>query len=194
MTEREVMPLAPRRRELPCEFSVAKHARISTLVGAGFAVGIGVMCASCGGFGVRDGAWIFLLGGLVFLAEGVFFATKAFVRVRIDDEGLLIRRPGRVRRVPWTDVRRIAFGANRTGGRRGLRLPGVVVHAAFQERRWTRDEGPYYFGRVRPEFEPFAYVSTSGRSEEFTETLGWAFFLALFAEAGVRGIEIVRTL
>jgi len=200
MREREVKPLAPRRKELPCDFAVAKGTRNSTLARAACVVLLGGLAAFCGGANVFDEGpaagdvttWVFLVGGFLFVAGGVYLATTAFVGVRIDDEGLLVRRPGRTRRVPWTDVRRLTFGARRVGTRRPRGLPGVVVQAALGDANAMHDEDPYYFGRVRPQFEPYADLSTSGKGEAFTETLGWGSFLALYAEAEARGIAIVR--
>src|SRR5436305_268940 len=107
-------PLAPRRKELPCDFAVAKAARNRALTTAVVACGIGALLlwASIAGMKADALSRLFVaLLGLLAAAGGWLVAATAFVSVTMDDAGLVVRGNGRNRRVAWDEIGNITFGA-----------------------------------------------------------------------------------
>jgi len=191
-------PLAPRRKELPCEFAPSKTARAAAFRAAAVGVGLAALFLFIAYSGFHDDQFGTGLGigalGLVCLAGAWFMVDSARMSVLLDDDGIVVRRPGRARRVAWTDVASIAFGAQRKREHAGMGVRGAIVRAMSEYIDDPRLTDPYFVGRGRSDYEPSATVKLEGpgRGLQFTETLGWAFFLALYAESEARRIPIHR--
>lgn len=191
---------APLRKELPCDFAPTKAARDKAQMGAAFAVVVGALLL-WGGVAGGSVLTALVLGGLgvLLLGGGVLLGANASTSVRLDDEGLVIRRWGKARRIRWDDIASISFGATLKGPEHGPGGGGGVAGLAGRSlASYMADDvkrgDPYLVGRVRQQYQPSATVSDATRrgGASFSDSLGWGFFTALYAEADARGIKIVR--
>lgn len=192
----------PRRKQLPCEFTPSKQARNKALTPSFFAAGFGALLIWAGANGVSESPVLalgFCAVGLLLVAGSWFLASSGFVSVTIDEEGVLIRKPGRVQRVRWGEMGQVAFGATVKAPDHGPSGGGAVGSAGRALANYMADDvkpgDTYLVGRVRQHYEPSAVVSDAKGREQatFTHTLGWPFFTALYAEVEAREIEIGRT-
>jgi len=199
MSQRQAGSGGPLRKELPCVFSVSRNARSSALKQAGVCILVSVILLGIGAGQAGASVWVALvvgLFGIAFALGGWLLMVSAFTFVTMDDTGLLVRSMGRARRIAWDDMDEVVFSTTRKteyAGGIGLRS-GLVTRAVAQYMDDEREQDPFHVGRVRQQYEPSAIVSGaagSGRAS-FSDTLGWGFFTALYAEAEARGIRITR--
>jgi hypothetical protein len=199
MAERRVAPLAPRRKELPCSFTVPASARNRSLLSAVVLVAIGVVVVYGAFTSEKADGWERLLMGLLgvlMIGGSWMLAMMGFAAVRLTEDGMRFGTFRGVREIAWDDIGRISFGATKKRrGAGGGGITGAAVRALVNYMDDEREQDPYFVGRVRQGYEPSAHVCDHRGKivASFADTLGWGFFMALYAEADARGIGIVRT-
>jgi hypothetical protein len=159
---------------------------------------LGAFFAFWGATSVRDlgvvVAALVVAAGVAGLAVAWFLGAEGFMTVGLDDDGIVVRRRGKARRVPWSSIARVELAAQIDSTQlRGGPL-GATIMAARAVADRVAGNDPYADESLRTQYVPSARLldAAGRRLANFPETLGWDFFLDLRDRAVGRGIEIVK--